>query len=89
MNKHEIEPWTTMILSNKFILGFCYNIQKYDLFLNILEGLRKYQNIFYIFELPKLCFSFLIIDLYLSFNNSQLVRVFKSLLRLYKSKRKL
>lgn len=56
MNKHEIEPWTTMILSNKFILGFCYNIQKYDLFLNILESLRKYQNIFYILELPKLLF---------------------------------
>lgn len=56
MNKYEIEPWTTMILSNKFILGFCYNIQKYDLFLNILESLRKYQNIFYILELPKLFF---------------------------------
>ena len=56
MNKYEIEPWTTMILSNKFILGFCYNIQIYDLFLNILESLRKYQNIFYILELPKLFF---------------------------------
>lgn len=56
MNKYEIEPWTTMILSNKFILGFCYNIKKYDLFLNILESLRKYQNIFYILELPKLFF---------------------------------
>lgn len=50
----QIEPWVTMILSNKFVLGYCYSIQKCGLFPNVLESLKKYQNIFCILELPKL-----------------------------------